>query len=199
MSQLPVQYSSKPLRDFKDSVRCATALPLPANTRTNNKLIAGGVGAFAAVDGVTLTTDGAAGLDNGTEAGSEYILVKDEVLGANNGIYYLSDPGDGVNPWVLTRRSDFDSDVEVTASCLVLVEEGTLYLDKGFQLSTNNPITLNTTPLTWIELSNLIPVENAGNPNGVVTGRLGLYCRDTANLNNYICVDSPSGTHWDVI
>lgn len=55
------------------------------------------------------------------------------------------------------------------------------------------------TTAAWVEPGSLTPVQNAGNPNGVVTGRLGRYCRDTTGLVNYICVDYPSGTHWDVI
>lgn len=128
--------------DWKDSVRVATAAALPSNTRTGNVLTATANGALAAVDGVTLV--------NG-----EYLLVKDEATGANNGLYVVTDVGSGGTPFVLTRRTDADTSGEVTGGMAVWANEGTANADTGWVLTTNDPITLNTTALSFTQFTGL--------------------------------------------
>jgi hypothetical protein len=135
-------------RDEKDSVRVATAAALPANTRTGNVLTRTGNGALPAIDGITL-------------AAADRLLVKDEALGANNGIYVVTSLGSAGSPWVLTRAEDADASDEVTAGMFLVVEEGATYEESIFQLATNNPIVLNTTALTFTELSSGAPVIHA--------------------------------------
>lgn len=122
--------------DFKESVRVATAVALPANTRSGNVLTASGLGAFPAVDGVTL-------------AEGNRLLVKDEGTGANSGLYTVTDDGSAVSNWVLTRATDADSSAEVNPGLYVFVEEGTANGNTAFTLTTDAPITLNTTALTF--------------------------------------------------
>ncbi len=128
-------------RDVKDSARLATASALDANTRTGNVLDADGNGALT-VDGVSPSLN-------------DRILVKDESTGANNGIYDVTATGDASNPWQLTRSSDADADAEVTAGLYIWIAEGTANADKGFLLTTNDPITLNTTSLSFTQVSGL--------------------------------------------
>lgn len=77
----------------KISVKAATVYPLPTNTRTGDVLTASAVGALPAIDGVPLSVN-------------DRVLVKNEVVGANNGIYVVTDAGSGGTPWVLTRAFD---------------------------------------------------------------------------------------------
>lgn len=123
---------------WKDAARVATTGALATNTRSGNILTASANGALAAVDGVTLVLN-------------DRILVKDEATGANNGIYYVSQVGDGSNPWKLTRVTDADTSAEITNSAL-LVSEGTVNADSVWALSTNSP-TLNTTALTYVQVA----------------------------------------------
>ncbi len=133
--------------DIKASVRVATTAAL-ANSPTyangsggmGATLTAGSNGAFPAVDGVTLVLN-------------DRILVKNQVTAAHNGIYTLSTVGDGSNPYVLTRAIDADTAVEVTPGLFTFVEEGTLNSDKGFVLTTDNPITIGTTDLNFTQFS----------------------------------------------
>ncbi len=129
-------------RDVKDSVRVATAAALPAYTRTTNVITASANGALAAVDGVTLVA-------------TDRLLLKDGAAGADNGIYTLTTVGTGGTPYVLTRSTDADVSAEVTAGLYVWAEEGTANADTGWLLTTNNPITLNTTALTFTQVSAL--------------------------------------------
>lgn len=77
------------------------------------------------------------------------LLVKNEATGANNGVYIVTSLGSGSTPWVLTRRSDADMSSKVTAGFSVDITEGSTYADKAFTLTTDDPITLDTTALTF--------------------------------------------------
>jgi hypothetical protein len=86
---------------------------------------------LTAIDGVTLV-DG------------DRILDKDNATAANRGIWVAH-----TGAW--TRPTDFDTSAKVTASLSVMVEEGTVYGDKQFTLTTNAPIVLGTTGLTFAQ------------------------------------------------
>lgn len=126
--------------DWKQSVRAATTAALPANTRVSNVLTANANGALAAQDSVTLIV-------------GDRLLVKDEVTGANRGIYTVTAVGSGGAPWSLTRATDSDTSAEVTTGLTVVVEEGTANGGKPFILTTANPITINTTALAFSVLA----------------------------------------------
>ena len=125
---------------IKLSVKVATTIPLPANTRSSNILTASSNGVIPNIDGISLLL-------------GDRILVKNEILGANNGIYIVSSLGSVSSPWVLTRASDADTSSEVTSGLFTFVEEGLSNDNSGWVLATNNPITLNTTSLTFTQFS----------------------------------------------
>jgi len=125
--------------DLKDSVRLATAAALPANTRTANVLTASANGALT-VDGVAASLD-------------DRVLVKDEATSANNGLYFVTAIGDATNPWTLTRATDADASAEVTGGLYTFASEGTANSDTSWVLTTNDPITLNTTGLSFTQFS----------------------------------------------
>src|SRR3990172_657946 len=145
--------------DLKDSVRLATAAALPANTRTGNVL--------------TASANGALTVDSVAVALNDRILVKDEAAGANNGLYYITATGDAGNPYTLTRTTDADASSEVTAGLYTFASEGTANADSGWVLTTNDPITLNTTSLSFTQFSGA----------GQVTAGTGLTkTRNTLNI-----------------
>ncbi len=87
-----------------------------------------------------------------TLAAGDRILVKDQSPGSGNGIYVVQTLGTGSNgTWV--RASDFDTTSKVTSGLQIYVEEGSTNGDKVFGLTTNNPITLGSTALTFSVLS----------------------------------------------
>jgi hypothetical protein len=96
-----------------------------------------------------LTVDGVA-----VVAGNR-ILVKDEATAANNGIYTVTNPGTASAAFTLTRALDFDGTpaAEVSSGAFTFIEEGSTYADTGWVLTTNNPITLNSTGLAWTQFS----------------------------------------------
>jgi len=85
--------------NWKQTARSATTGALPANTYNNGSSGVGATltgnsnGALPAQDGVTLVVN-------------DRLLVKDEVTAANNGIYVVTQVGDGSHPYILTRSTD---------------------------------------------------------------------------------------------
>lgn len=131
------------VRDPKDAVDLATTAALPANT-------AAGAGV-----GKTLTADanGALTVDGVAVTVGMRILVKDEATAADNGVYIVTQVGDGANPFILTRATDFDEDAEVTKGASMDVVEGTANGKTRWVLSTNDPITVDTSSLTFVQVA----------------------------------------------
>lgn len=166
------------LSDFKGSVvALADSTGLPAYTQAGAgegaTLTASANGAFPAQDGVTLVAD-------------DRVLVCDPAgtSDADHGIYTLSTVGDGATSWVLTRATDADADAEVTAGTYVFVSEGTTYGDSAWVISTNDPITVDTTTITFVQFSGL----------GQITAGNGLQAS-----GNELSVEADATTGGDVV
>lgn len=104
---------------WKDPVRVAT---------TGNITIATQLNSGDTIDGVTL-------------ANGDRVLVKDQSTAADNGIYEV-----GAVP---ARTTDCDTDAEVPSGFAVMVQEGTANADRAYKLTTNAPITVGVTGLTF--------------------------------------------------
>ena len=109
--------------DFKDSVRVAS---------TGNLTISG---PGSAIDGISLSS-------------GDRVLLKNQSTGSENGIYVWNGAASA-----LTRATDADADVEVTAGMFVFVEEGTTNADNGYVLTTDGTITVGSTALTFTQFS----------------------------------------------
>lgn len=107
---------------YKDAVRVASTASVPLTGATP-----------LVIDGVTL-------------ANKDRVLLKDQVPGTDNGIYQVTISG---GTYTLTRSSDANTTKEIVTGMIVPVSEGTLNFDKNFQLTTNAPITLGVTVLTF--------------------------------------------------
>jgi len=109
--------------DIKDSVRVATTAAIT---------IASDLNVNDTIDGVTL-------------ADGDRVLVKNQTDASQNGIYLA-----GSSP---VRSADANASVDVTSGMFCFVEEGTVNGDNGFVLTTNDPITLDTTDLTFTQFN----------------------------------------------
>jgi hypothetical protein len=74
------------------------------------------------------------------------VLVKDQATASQNGIYIV-DSG----AW--TRALDANTDAKVNPGLFVFVEQGTVNSDSGWILTTDAPITLDNTSLTFAQFS----------------------------------------------
>jgi hypothetical protein len=124
---------------------------------TANLAVASAVVNAAVVDGVTLAT-------------GDRILLKNQTAGAENGVYIVAASG------AASRATDADAAVEVL-QLAVAVEEGTVGADTFWVNTTNAPITLGTTALTFAQFGagatytngtgisltgNVFSIENSG-------------------------------------
>jgi hypothetical protein len=97
-------------------------------------------GALAAQDGVTLTIN-------------QRLLVKDQAAPAQNGVYQLSQVGDGATKWILTRVTDMDVKDEI-ASRFVFVSGGTTGANTGWVCTTEPELTtVGTDAITFAQFS----------------------------------------------
>lgn len=81
-------------------------------------------------------------IDGVSVIAGDRVLVKDQASALTNGIYVVA-----AGAW--SRATDADSSAEVVPGLTVFVTEGTVNGDKQFSLTTNGPITLNTTALAF--------------------------------------------------
>ena len=91
-------------------------------------------------------------LDGVTLVAGDSILVKDQTTGSQNGWYAVSTVGTGANgTW--TRMAGYDTSAEVFPGIYTFVSEGTVNGNASYALTTDAPITLNTTFLVFTQTS----------------------------------------------
>ncbi len=143
--------------NWKASVDVATITTLPANMYSNGTagvgatLTSTGVSPLGSIDGYAVTV-------------GQSILVKDEGSPENNGIYMFTQDGDGlITPWILTRRTDNDTNTEMRYATCGIINNGT-QADTGWT-QTDNPMggpTMGTDPIVWVNFLNTIYVAGTG-------------------------------------
>ena len=114
--------------DVKQSVRVATTAAINLSSDLNNG---------DTIDGVTLVT-------------GDRVLVKNQSTALENGIYVATASGAAL------RSSDANGTAdtgELKSGTFTFVEEGTVNSDKGFVVSTNGTITIDTTGIAWTQFS----------------------------------------------
>lgn len=89
-----------------------------------------------------LTLSGTPTIDDVTTTPGDRILIKDQTTAANNGIYVVA-----AGAW--SRATDADTSAEVLGGMQVWVNQGTVNADSMWTLTTNDPITLGSTSLTF--------------------------------------------------
>jgi hypothetical protein len=111
--------------DYKQSLRVVTV---------SNVTLSGG--APSTVDGVSLSLN-------------DRVLVTGQSTGSQNGLYYVTTVGTGSNgTWA--RSIDGNETGEIEAGMIVMVTEGNTYADTQWKLTTNDPIVIGSTALTFV-------------------------------------------------
>lgn len=90
-------------------------------------------------------------MDGLTLVAGNRVLLKNQSTASQNGIYTVGTVGGGTAP--LTRAADFNVSGEAQPNVIVAVAEGTANADKVYQLTTNAPIVLGTTNLTFTQMA----------------------------------------------
>jgi hypothetical protein len=93
--------------NIKEQAKYATTSALTVTYTAGSSDTSGGLGEGALI---TSTTNGAFSPDGTEVVAGERILVKNQTDAKQNGIYVVTDPGDGDSPFVLTRATDFNGE-----------------------------------------------------------------------------------------
>lgn len=110
-------------------------------------------------------------IDGVSVIAGDRVLVKNQSTAADNGIYVVA-----AGAW--SRSADADSSAEVTGGMFTFVTEGTVNADSGWTLTTNDPITLGSTSLTFAQFTGA----------GQITAGTGL-----VKSGNTLSLDSANG------
>ena len=133
--------------DPKASVRLATTAALPTYTPAGS-----GIGKT-----LTATANAALTIDSVLAVATNRVLIKDEGGGTSiqNGIYTVTQAGSGVLPFILTRATDFDGTPsgEVSDGSYTFVGEGPVNGATGWFVTTNDPITVDVTAITFSQFN----------------------------------------------
>jgi hypothetical protein len=164
--------------DYKQAVRAVAT----------SSVVLGG-GAPTVVDGVNLVLN-------------DRVLVTNQSTGSQNGLYYVATLGTGANgTWA--RTTDGNESGEIEAGMIVMVTEGTSYADTQWKLTTNNPITVGSTALTFVQnystnsiiagTSNVVvnsnsnvTISSAGTPNVLIVTSTGANVAGTVSASGNI-------------
>lgn len=104
----------------------------------------------ASIANMTLT--GEQSVDGVALVAGDRILVKNQTTASENGIYSVS-----ATAW--SRTADADENAEVTSGLFTFIEEGNTNANSGWMLTTNDPITVGTTALTFVQFSGAGQIE----------------------------------------
>lgn len=99
---------------------------------------------------VLISNPGTAVFDGVTLTNGDRIALVGQSTGSQNGIYVFNGSGSA-----LTRSSDADTSGEMPSGVAFWVSEGTANADTAWTLTTNDPITLGSTSLTFVQFSGL--------------------------------------------
>lgn len=131
--------------NFKDPVGLATTTDLDALYDNGTA----GVGA-------TLTNNGpliALEVDGITPTVGSRVLVKNQIDLAENGVYIVTDVGSGVDPWILTRATDYDEPSEIAPGDLFPITSGVINGATIWE-QVQTVTTIGTDPFQFIEFNN---------------------------------------------
>ncbi len=95
--------------------------------------------------GGNITLSGLQTIDGITVAAGERVLVKDQTSAPANGVYVVAS-----GAWA--RAGDLDAAAEFP-SAFVFVSEGTVNADTGWVCTTDAPVTVGTTSITWSQFT----------------------------------------------
>ena len=105
------------------------------------------------VANVTLSGGAPSTVDGVNLALNNRVLVTAQTTGSQNGIYIVTTVGSGSNgTWA--RTSDADATGDIKGGTIIMITEGTVYADTQWKLTTDDPITVGTTTMTFARVGN---------------------------------------------
>jgi hypothetical protein len=136
--------------NIKQQAKYATTSALGVTYTAGSSDTSGGLGEGAFI---TATSNGALSPDGTEVVIGERILVKDQADSKQNGIYVVTDPGDGDSPFILTRAADFNGESATNGNIkngdYVFITAGSVNSNASFVVSQSGT---STTPTGAIKL-----------------------------------------------
>ena len=159
LTQNPVNPLDAATKQYVDAAVEGLNVHAPAVAATTANLTATYANGTAGV-GATLTNAGAQAafaVDGYTAALNDRILVKNQSAPAQNGAYVVTTLGSGSTNWVLTRSTDMDTAGsgadQVGPGDYFFVINGTQNAGTSWVVTTPLPITIGTTPITFVQFA----------------------------------------------
>ena len=141
-------------KGYVDSVATGLSLKMSCRVATTAALAVDPLGSGV---GKTLTAqvDGAVTIDSVALSLNDRVLVKNQSTASDNGIYFVSQVGSGILPYILTRATDADGtpSTEVKDGMFTFIGQGTINADRGYVLISNDPITVDITAQNFTQFS----------------------------------------------
>ena len=128
----PISASDLTTKQYVDNLATGLDVKLSVKVSTTANIALSGT---QTIDGVSVLA-------------GDRVLVKDQTAGAQNGIYVVS-----AGAWARSADADNSPVGEVTSGLFTLVTSGTTNANKGFVLTTDDPITLGSTALVFTQFS----------------------------------------------
>ena len=144
----------------------------------------------ASTTNIALSTGGTQTVDGVVTVAGNRVLVKNQTLLPDNGIYVVA-----AGAW--SRATDSDTSAEVTAGMFTFVSEGTANADTGWVLVSNDTITLGTTDISFEQFSGAGQIiAGAGLTKAGNTLTVGSSARIVVNADNIdlATMSAPSGS-----
>jgi hypothetical protein len=159
LTQNPVNPLEAATKQYVDAAVEGLNVHAPAVAATTANLNATYANGVSGV-GATLTNAGAQAafaVDGYTAALNDRILVKNQSSAAQNGVYTVTTLGSGSTNWVLTRSTDMDTAGsgadQVGPGDYFFVIKGTQNAGTSWVVTTPLPITIGTTPITFVQFA----------------------------------------------
>lgn len=141
-----VSFNSQKITNLADPVD-----PQDAATKAYVDAARSGLDVKASVRAATtvdVTLSGTQTIDTVSLIAGDRVLVKNQSIASENGIWVVAS-----GAWSRATDADNTPGSEVTSGMFTFVEEGSANGDSGWVLTTDNPITLGTTNLTFAQFS----------------------------------------------
>jgi hypothetical protein len=155
--------------NIKPQAKYATTSALAVTYTAGSSDTSGGLGEGAFI---TATSNGALSPDGTEVVAAERVLVKNQADAKQNGIYVVTDPGDGDSPFILTRATDFHGESAtngiVKNGDYVFITAGSVNSNASFVISQGGT---STTPSGAIKLGtdNVLFSQYSGVPGNITS------------------------------
>src|SRR5215471_5492490 len=112
-------------------------------------------GTYAAAPAMTFiyTATGPTTIDGVAVAANDRVLLVGQTTATQNGIYTVTTVGAGATHTILTRATDFNASSKIFSGVTIGVNQGDDHSHTFWKLTSDDPITLDTTPLNFITIT----------------------------------------------